>query len=173
MFRKPWKILILNMIAISYWHFLWIHFCQYSIAYVHTEPESKCLAEQGKLIITVVILIISTQGFNFVKPFPFGHSLLTSTINIQFCPWDLYSVTLRSNLQTHIFLCFHSDVVKRTKNDQQMALCGCRPVWWLSVWCVADVNECSKDPVPCKEDQYCLNTEGSYSCKGKRSYAKQ
>uniref|UniRef100_A0AAX7TR16 EGF-like domain-containing protein n=1 Tax=Astatotilapia calliptera TaxID=8154 RepID=A0AAX7TR16_ASTCA len=28
-----------------------------------------------------------------------------------------------------------------------------------------DVNECSKDPVPCKEDQYCLNTEGSYSCK--------
>uniref|UniRef100_A0A3Q3QG19 protein disulfide-isomerase n=1 Tax=Monopterus albus TaxID=43700 RepID=A0A3Q3QG19_MONAL len=27
-----------------------------------------------------------------------------------------------------------------------------------------DVNECSKDPSPCKEDQYCLNTEGSYSC---------
>ncbi|XP_074554916.1 cysteine-rich with EGF-like domain protein 2 [Halichoeres trimaculatus] len=28
-----------------------------------------------------------------------------------------------------------------------------------------DVNECSKDESPCKEDQYCLNTEGSYSCK--------
>lgn len=28
-----------------------------------------------------------------------------------------------------------------------------------------DVNECSKDPSPCNEDQYCLNTEGSYSCK--------
>uniref|UniRef100_A0A3Q0RR00 Cysteine-rich with EGF-like domains 2 n=1 Tax=Amphilophus citrinellus TaxID=61819 RepID=A0A3Q0RR00_AMPCI len=28
-----------------------------------------------------------------------------------------------------------------------------------------DVNECSKDPPPCTEDQYCLNTEGSYSCK--------
>lgn len=27
------------------------------------------------------------------------------------------------------------------------------------------MNECSKDPPPCKEDQYCLNTEGSYSCK--------
>ncbi|KAF3859519.1 hypothetical protein F7725_021918 [Dissostichus mawsoni] len=28
-----------------------------------------------------------------------------------------------------------------------------------------DVNECSKDPSPCEEDQYCLNTDGSYSCK--------
>ncbi|XP_024139093.1 cysteine-rich with EGF-like domain protein 2 [Oryzias melastigma] len=28
-----------------------------------------------------------------------------------------------------------------------------------------DVNECAKDPPPCKENQYCLNSEGSYSCK--------
>nr|XP_061814931.1 cysteine-rich with EGF-like domain protein 2 [Nerophis lumbriciformis] len=28
-----------------------------------------------------------------------------------------------------------------------------------------DINECSKDTPPCEEDQYCLNTEGSYSCK--------
>lgn len=27
-----------------------------------------------------------------------------------------------------------------------------------------DVDECSVDP-PCKEDEYCLNTDGSYSCK--------
>ncbi|XP_032444719.1 cysteine-rich with EGF-like domain protein 2 [Xiphophorus hellerii] len=29
-----------------------------------------------------------------------------------------------------------------------------------------DVNECAKEPSPCKEDQYCLNAEGSYSCNG-------
>ncbi|KAL2102265.1 hypothetical protein ACEWY4_001433 [Coilia grayii] len=28
-----------------------------------------------------------------------------------------------------------------------------------------DVDECSKDSSSCKEDQYCLNTEGSFSCK--------
>ncbi|KAM9846031.1 cysteine-rich with EGF-like domain protein 2 isoform 2-T2 [Aulostomus maculatus] len=28
-----------------------------------------------------------------------------------------------------------------------------------------DVNECSNDPSPCTEDQYCLNTDGSFSCK--------
>ncbi|XP_056603421.1 cysteine-rich with EGF-like domain protein 2 isoform X2 [Triplophysa dalaica] len=28
-----------------------------------------------------------------------------------------------------------------------------------------DINECSKDPLPCKDDQYCLNTDGSFSCK--------
>ncbi|KAJ0047461.1 hypothetical protein NL108_000856, partial [Boleophthalmus pectinirostris] len=28
-----------------------------------------------------------------------------------------------------------------------------------------DVNECTKDPTPCKEDEHCLNTEGSFSCK--------
>ncbi|KAM9327886.1 cysteine-rich with EGF-like domain protein 2 isoform 2-T2 [Pholidichthys leucotaenia] len=28
----------------------------------------------------------------------------------------------------------------------------------------ADVNECSQDKSPCKDDQYCVNTEGSYSC---------
>lgn len=32
-----------------------------------------------------------------------------------------------------------------------------------------DVNECSGDPPPCKEDQFCLNTEGSFSCKGSSS----
>lgn len=29
------------------------------------------------------------------------------------------------------------------------------------------MNECSGDPPPCQEDQYCLNTDGSYSCKGR------
>ncbi|XP_038595018.1 cysteine-rich with EGF-like domain protein 2 [Micropterus salmoides] len=28
-----------------------------------------------------------------------------------------------------------------------------------------DINECSKDSSPCEEDEYCLNTEGSFSCK--------
>lgn len=28
-----------------------------------------------------------------------------------------------------------------------------------------DVNECSKEPAPCKENQYCLNSDGSFSCK--------
>ncbi|KAJ8261834.1 hypothetical protein GJAV_G00159000 [Gymnothorax javanicus] len=28
-----------------------------------------------------------------------------------------------------------------------------------------DVDECSQEAPPCKEDQYCLNTDGSYSCK--------
>ncbi|KAK7896157.1 hypothetical protein WMY93_021482 [Mugilogobius chulae] len=28
-----------------------------------------------------------------------------------------------------------------------------------------DVNECIKEPSPCKEDEHCLNTEGSFSCK--------
>ncbi|KAM9704832.1 cysteine-rich with EGF-like domain protein 2 [Menidia menidia] len=28
-----------------------------------------------------------------------------------------------------------------------------------------DVDECSEDSSPCREDQYCLNSEGSYSCK--------
>uniref|UniRef100_A0A3P9JYE5 Cysteine-rich with EGF-like domains 2 n=1 Tax=Oryzias latipes TaxID=8090 RepID=A0A3P9JYE5_ORYLA len=28
-----------------------------------------------------------------------------------------------------------------------------------------DVNECGRDPSPCKEEEYCLNSEGSYSCK--------
>lgn len=35
--------------------------------------------------------------------------------------------------------------------------------------CVPDINECSKDPSPCEENQYCLNTEGSYSCQGNYS----
>lgn len=35
-----------------------------------------------------------------------------------------------------------------------------------SFWHVPDENECSRDPSPCQEDQYCLNTDGSYSCKG-------
>lgn len=39
--------------------------------------------------------------------------------------------------------------------------------WFNSVLHVPDVNECSRDPPPCKEDQYCLNTDGSYSCKGR------
>lgn len=29
------------------------------------------------------------------------------------------------------------------------------------------MNECSRDPPPCHEDQYCLNTDGSYSCRGR------
>lgn len=28
-----------------------------------------------------------------------------------------------------------------------------------------DINECIKDPAPCSDDQYCLNTDGSFSCK--------
>uniref|UniRef100_A0A8C6WR96 Cysteine-rich with EGF-like domains 2 n=1 Tax=Neogobius melanostomus TaxID=47308 RepID=A0A8C6WR96_9GOBI len=28
-----------------------------------------------------------------------------------------------------------------------------------------DVNECTKDPSVCKEDEHCLNSEGSFSCK--------
>lgn len=28
-----------------------------------------------------------------------------------------------------------------------------------------DIDECSKDPLPCKDDQYCLNTDGSFFCK--------
>ncbi|XP_026778542.3 cysteine-rich with EGF-like domain protein 2 [Pangasianodon hypophthalmus] len=27
-----------------------------------------------------------------------------------------------------------------------------------------DIDECSKDPPPCKDKEYCLNTDGSYSC---------
>ncbi|KAI4887838.1 hypothetical protein NFI96_026531 [Prochilodus magdalenae] len=29
-----------------------------------------------------------------------------------------------------------------------------------------DTNECSNDPSPCKDKEYCLNTEGSYTCSG-------
>lgn len=29
-----------------------------------------------------------------------------------------------------------------------------------------DIDECSKDPSPCKDKEYCLNTDGSYSCNG-------
>ncbi|XP_056434446.1 cysteine-rich with EGF-like domain protein 2 isoform X1 [Gadus chalcogrammus] len=29
-----------------------------------------------------------------------------------------------------------------------------------------DVNECSKDPAPCGEEEYCINNDGSFSCKG-------
>uniref|UniRef100_A0A8C2F609 Cysteine-rich with EGF-like domains 2 n=1 Tax=Cyprinus carpio TaxID=7962 RepID=A0A8C2F609_CYPCA len=28
-----------------------------------------------------------------------------------------------------------------------------------------DINECTKDPATCKDNQYCLNTDGSFSCK--------
>uniref|UniRef100_H3CMS9 Cysteine-rich with EGF-like domains 2 n=1 Tax=Tetraodon nigroviridis TaxID=99883 RepID=H3CMS9_TETNG len=28
-----------------------------------------------------------------------------------------------------------------------------------------DVDECSGEPSPCREDQYCLNADGSYSCR--------
>lgn len=32
---------------------------------------------------------------------------------------------------------------------------------------MTDVNECSHDdPAPCGEEEYCVNTEGSFSCKG-------
>uniref|UniRef100_A0A3Q2QDR9 Cysteine-rich with EGF-like domains 2 n=1 Tax=Fundulus heteroclitus TaxID=8078 RepID=A0A3Q2QDR9_FUNHE len=42
--------------------------------------------------------------------------------------------------------------------------CGeCKEGWEDNEACV-DVNECAKEPSPCKEDQYCLNSEGSYSC---------
>ncbi|KAL7882803.1 hypothetical protein SRHO_G00004610 [Serrasalmus rhombeus] len=27
-----------------------------------------------------------------------------------------------------------------------------------------DINECSNDPSPCKDEEYCLNTDGSYTC---------
>lgn len=29
-----------------------------------------------------------------------------------------------------------------------------------------DVNECTEDTAVCDDDTYCLNTPGSYSCKG-------
>lgn len=29
-----------------------------------------------------------------------------------------------------------------------------------------DVNECSREPSPCGDQQYCVNNEGSFSCKG-------
>lgn len=28
-----------------------------------------------------------------------------------------------------------------------------------------DINECTIDPAPCKDNQFCLNTDGSFSCK--------
>ncbi|XP_023685960.1 cysteine-rich with EGF-like domain protein 2 [Paramormyrops kingsleyae] len=42
----------------------------------------------------------------------------------------------------------------------------CKPGWEKDQeGACNDVDECSGESPPCKEDQYCLNTEGSYSCK--------
>ncbi|KPP72722.1 cysteine-rich with EGF-like domain protein 2-like [Scleropages formosus] len=43
----------------------------------------------------------------------------------------------------------------------------CKPGWEQDKEEAAcnDVDECSREPPPCKGDQYCLNTEGSYLCK--------
>ncbi len=60
-----------------------------------------------------------------------------------------------------------SVVVRGVKNVKDIMVCA-QLASLQSTSCVADVNECSKDSSPCKEDEYCLNTEGSYSCKGKR-----
>ena len=30
------------------------------------------------------------------------------------------------------------------------------------------MNECSQDPAPCGEEEYCVNNDGSFSCKGER-----
>ncbi|KAG7456036.1 hypothetical protein MATL_G00247470 [Megalops atlanticus] len=42
----------------------------------------------------------------------------------------------------------------------------CKPGWEENEeGACTDVDECSKESPPCKENQYCLNTDGSYSCK--------
>ncbi|KAG5845950.1 hypothetical protein ANANG_G00144600 [Anguilla anguilla] len=41
----------------------------------------------------------------------------------------------------------------------------CKPGWEKDeAGACNDVDECSKESPPCKEDQYCQNTDGSYSC---------
>ena len=36
----------------------------------------------------------------------------------------------------------------------------------MMVYPVVDVNECTEGTAVCDDDMYCLNTPGSYSCKG-------
>ncbi|XP_053319270.1 protein disulfide isomerase CRELD2 [Spea bombifrons] len=41
----------------------------------------------------------------------------------------------------------------------------CKDGWTKQDESCVDVDECGAEESPCKEDKYCLNTEGSYSCK--------
>ncbi|XP_050963641.1 cysteine-rich with EGF-like domain protein 2 isoform X2 [Labeo rohita] len=41
----------------------------------------------------------------------------------------------------------------------------CRNGWEKDQSACIDINECTKDPALCKDNQYCLNTDGSFSCK--------
>ncbi|XP_077120986.1 protein disulfide isomerase CRELD2 isoform X2 [Ranitomeya variabilis] len=41
----------------------------------------------------------------------------------------------------------------------------CKEGWTREDEGCADVDECATEQPPCKENQYCLNTEGSFSCK--------
>ncbi|XP_053572603.1 protein disulfide isomerase CRELD2 [Bombina bombina] len=41
----------------------------------------------------------------------------------------------------------------------------CKDGWVKEEDTCVDINECAAEESPCKENKYCLNTEGSYSCK--------
>lgn len=41
----------------------------------------------------------------------------------------------------------------------------CKEGWAKEDDSCFDVNECAAEKLPCKENEYCLNTEGSFSCK--------
>lgn len=41
----------------------------------------------------------------------------------------------------------------------------CKEGWAKEDDSCLDVNECAAEKLPCKENEYCLNTEGSFSCK--------
>ncbi|XP_038612359.1 protein disulfide isomerase CRELD2 isoform X1 [Tachyglossus aculeatus] len=41
----------------------------------------------------------------------------------------------------------------------------CRVGWVKNEDACVDVDECSEETNPCKEDRFCLNSDGSYSCK--------
>uniref|UniRef100_A0A8C2XSZ2 Cysteine-rich with EGF-like domains 2 n=1 Tax=Cyclopterus lumpus TaxID=8103 RepID=A0A8C2XSZ2_CYCLU len=54
-------------------------------------------------------------------------------------------------------------VEKKTEAKSVFCVHRCLPHCSAS-HAVTDVNECSADPSPCGEEQYCVNTDGSYSC---------
>lgn len=62
-------------------------------------------------------------------------------------------------------LCFECDRACNGCSGEGKAACNtCNSGWELNSGVCEDINECSSSLI-CKDNQYCLNSEGSYSCK--------
>ncbi|KAG8577370.1 hypothetical protein GDO81_010153 [Engystomops pustulosus] len=76
---------------------------------------------------------------------------------------DGYFSTGRND--THSFCSECHESCKTCNGPTNTGCKECKEGWTKGDGGCIDVDECSAETSPCKETQYCLNTEGSFSCK--------